>query len=89
MISQSPHHDDISELGQRIYSEQIEPQMLPGDIGRFVVIDVDSGDFEIADRDVEATMKLMQRRAPGRFYGLRVGYKAAYRLGSRCLKGDE
>jgi hypothetical protein len=87
MISQATHHNDISMLGQRIYREQIEPTLSADDKGRFVVIDVDSGDYEIADRDIEATMELMKRRQPGRFYGLRVGYNAAYRLGTRFTAG--
>jgi hypothetical protein len=87
MISQASHHDDISQLGQKVYRERIEPMLSTNDKGRFVVIDVDSGDYEIADRDIDATMTLMKRREPGRFYGLRVGHKAAYRLGTRSLRG--
>lgn len=51
-------------------------------IGRFVVIDVKSGDYEVADRDADATFRLMARRPDAETWAERVGYAAAYRLGA-------
>lgn len=87
MISRTPQGSEIAELGEAIYHAQIEPTLSSSDQNRFVVIDVDSGDYEIADTDIAASLELMKRREPGRFYGVRVGHRAAYHLGGSSLKG--
>jgi hypothetical protein len=82
MISKATDRGDISALGCQIYHEQIEPTLSPDDRRRFVVIDVDSSDYEIADHDIDAVLKLKERRQPGRFYIMRIGYRAAYHFGA-------
>jgi hypothetical protein len=80
---------DIAARGEAIFREQVEPRLGGEHKGRFVVIDVDSGDFEIAETDAVATSRLKERHPPGRFYGLRIGHRTAYRLGARSLTGDQ
>ena len=46
--------------------------------GSFVVIDVESGDYEVADGDAVATRRLLTRRPEAVTYAVRVGYRAAY-----------
>ena len=41
---------EISALGKLIYRQKIRPLMSEKDIGRFVFVDVYSGDYAIADR---------------------------------------
>ena len=72
---------EISALGKMIYRKKIRPLMTEADIGKFVVIDVDSGDYEIADRDLIATRRLKERKPDACSYAIRVGYSAAYFLG--------
>ena len=83
MIFPSTDRDGVAELGRRIYHEKIEPTLSPDDKDRFVVVDVNSGDYEIADRDIDAVLKLKERREPGRFYVVRVGRRAGYSLLTR------
>ena len=71
----------IGELGSEIY-ERLAPIIETAEnIGKAVVIDVDSGDYEIADEKIEAADRLEQRRAPGRFYYMLVGYDAGGSMG--------
>ncbi len=49
--------------------------------GTFVVIDVESGDYEIDARDADATYRLLQRRPDGYTYAFRVGFPTAGRIG--------
>jgi hypothetical protein len=43
-------------------------------------VDVESGDYEVGDDDLQATKRLLGRRPNAVLYGLRVGRNAAYRL---------
>jgi hypothetical protein len=69
---------EIAARGEAIYRELIGSQIGPVEKGTFVVIDVDSGDYEIDARDATATRRLLKRKPAAVTYGVRVGHRAAY-----------
>lgn len=69
---------DIAARGEAIYREHIRPRVRSVKKGSFVVIDVDSGDFEVDVGDAVATRRLLERRPQAVTYGIRVGHRAAY-----------
>ena len=74
----------ISNKGKKIYEETIKPQIdVEKEKGKFVVIDVDTEDYEIDKRDITATNRLLERRPGAMTYAVRVGFLAAYRMGGR------
>ena len=72
---------EIEALGEAIYENKIRINVESSNIGWFLVLDVDSGDYEIDKEDVIATKRLLARLPEATVYGLRVGYPSAYRLG--------
>ena len=78
MASRTYGPGEIKALGEAIYREQVHPKLGPVETGMFVVIDVESGDYESDVRDATATRRLLERRPDAVTYGLRVGYRAAY-----------
>lgn len=66
--------EEISARGQSIYMEQIFPTLAQGEKGKFVSIDIESGDYEIDAEDPYAFQRLLDRRPNGVFCGVRVGY---------------
>ncbi len=76
---------EVAARGEAIYREEIQPRIEPIEKGTFVVIDVETGDYEIDARDAAATRRLLQRRPSAVTYGVRVGHRAAYsHVGGRC-----
>ena len=71
--------DEVAARGDAIYRDQILPEIEPPPKGTFVVIDIESGDYEIDERDLTATLKLLKRRPAAMTYAVRVGYRAPYR----------
>ena len=69
---------EITVRGEAIYREKIKKLVEQTEKGKFVVIDVESGDYEIDPEDPIATRRLLDRRPSATIYGLRVGYSAAY-----------
>lgn len=67
---------EISALGKLIYRQKIRPLMTEKDIGRFVYVDVYSGEYEIAESMLDATHKLRKRVPETCGYMIRVGYSA-------------
>ena len=75
---------EIADLGEKIYHDHIKPSIeLEEEKGKFVVIDVDSGDYEIDKRDALASQRLLERRPGAIIYGVRVGFPTAYRMVSK------
>jgi hypothetical protein len=75
------HADEIAREGEAIYQRNIRREVESGNRGRFVVIDVLTGDFEIADEDLEASDRILERRPQAVLYGIRIGSPTAYRIG--------
>lgn len=68
---------EMANWGEKIYRERIRPTLTDADIGKFVHIDLNSGDYEIDTDDIASDLKLRARKPGSRYYGLRVGYTAA------------
>lgn len=85
VLSAQFNSDQIDSLGRALYDEWRTADSEARARGRFIVFDVRSKDYEIADSDIEATDRLLQRRPDGVLWGTRVGHPAAYRLGIRTL----
>ena len=72
---------DASAKGRAIYKEKILPLLEENDIGKVVVIDVNSGEYEIDDDDASALFRLLDRQPDAFTWSERVGYPAVHRLG--------
>ena len=81
--------DAMIERAQAHYRKEIRPHVYPQQKGRMVVIDLESLDYEIADRDIDATLRLRERRPGCLNFGIRIGYKAAYHFGARRTPDEE
>lgn len=77
--------DEVSARGEEIYQKQIRSQVENGNKGKFVVIDIVTGDYELDVDDATASMRLLARNPQAVIYGLRVGHPAAYRFGGSSL----
>ena len=72
---------DIGALAWQIYARHRSAVETPENIGKMMVIDVDSGDFEIDDEGIESSRKLKARHPGDRRFGIRIGYRAAESFG--------
>jgi hypothetical protein len=70
-----------SELGERaeaIYVEQLRHLVeTEENIGKMLIIEVESGDYEIDELGIESAHKLQARHPGAPLFGIRVGYKVA------------
>jgi hypothetical protein len=77
--------DEIAEQGQALYEREIQGSLAAGDVGKFLVLDIETGDYELDTDDLAAVQRARAKRPDGAFYVLRVGHSAAYRLGLKTL----
>ena len=72
---------EISALGKMIYRKNIRPLLTEADIGKYVIVDVYSGEYEIDEWSVEADLRLHARVPDACGYIMRVGYSAGVFFG--------
>ena len=84
-------NEEIGRRGEEVYEgsvrAKVEGEAGGSNEGRFVVLDVDSGDYELADKAVVATARLRERRPDAVFYLKRVGRRAAFRMRGGSFAG--
>ncbi len=80
--------EEVHSRGEAIYEQQIRTKVEPQHKGKFLVLDVETGEYEIDEDDLKATKRALAKRPGAVLYGLRIGYPTAYRLGGH-LATDE
>ncbi len=82
MANTQMDRDRISERGKNLYHDRIRAQVeTPNDIGKMVIIDVETGDYEVDQSGLEAARILHARQPNAELYGIRIGYRAADAIG--------
>ena len=72
----------IGMQADKLYAEHIRDMVYRDEnIGKMVIIDVDSGDYELDSSGVVAANKLYDRHPQAKLYGIRVGYRTADTIG--------
>lgn len=80
--------EEFARRGDEIYDREIEPHVGPDDEGKFVVIDIETGAYEIDHDEVAASDRLLSRTLDAQVWTMRVGSRYARRVGSRYEASD-
>ena len=73
--------DELACLGGDIYDRRVRPALRSEDDGKFVAIDIDTGDYEIDEDDYTSVMRLRSRIPAAEIWLLRAGYPTTCRIG--------
>ncbi len=69
---------ELSERAKAIYAERLRHSVeTEENIGKMLIIEVESGDYEIDELGIESAHKLQALHPGAPLYGIRIGYKAA------------
>jgi len=75
--------EEFARRGDQIYEHDIQPHLIADDEGKFVVIDIETGWYEIDDDEIAASDRLLLRRPEAQMWLTRVGFRGARRFGPR------
>lgn len=79
--------DEVVQRGIDLYEHQIRDLVETDEnIGKQIVIDVETGDYEIDHSGLLASRRLMAKHADAALYGLRIGYDAVYSIGGTLTR---
>ena len=82
MLETALSPDEVVRQGEEIYQRDIRSRVeTPENVGKFLSLDIFSGDYEIDEDDLTAEERLLSRKPDARVYALRIGYPFAYHMG--------
>jgi hypothetical protein len=73
--------EEIARRGDAIYQEKILPKLTTKDRGKFLAIDIETGEYEISRSEMKAGDKLRARLPEVQIFMVRVGYTTAHSFG--------
>jgi hypothetical protein len=73
--------DELAGLGGAIFDQNVKPALRPDDEGKFVAIDVETGEYEIDADDYAAVARLRSRKPEADVWLMRAGYPTTYKMG--------
>ena len=76
----------FAQRGDEIYESQIKAQVEKNDHGKIVAIDIETGDFEVDQSEIEACNHLEARRPDAQIWIIRIGSRHVRRFGGRARK---
>ena len=79
--SNSLSKHEIVQRGKQLYQSKLQADAERDHLGKFIVVDVHSGDHEIDASAGEAARRILERRPGAILYLVRIGEKVAYRFG--------
>ena len=73
--------EDVAAKGDTFYRQRLQKKLEPEYEGSFLVIDIETGAYEIDADDFLAAKRLLASHPDAVIYGLRIGFSTAYRIG--------
>jgi hypothetical protein len=74
---------ELARLGTEVFDRRVRPALRPDDDGKFVAIDVDSGEYEIDPDDYTAVTRLRARVPAADVWLARADSMTTCRIGWR------
>jgi hypothetical protein len=74
--------DEIDRIGHELYEQQIRPTVEKEEnIGKLVSIDIETGDYEIADELLVTARRILAKHPGAAIWSERIGFNAVYAVG--------
>ena len=73
--------EEFARRGTELYESKIRALVESDNIGRILAIDIESGEYAVADETIEACQALFDKNPDAQIWILRIGYIAVERMG--------
>lgn len=74
--------EEVAQRANQLYETSIRQLVeVEDNIGKMVIIDIETGDYEVDNSGIEASHILMKKHPNARLFGIRIGYNVAVSFG--------
>jgi len=74
--------EEICSRGSALYESKLRSAVEQGNLDKFLIIDIESGDYEIDTDDLAASDRAHQKHPNGAFFGMRIGRRTSGTIGT-------
>ncbi len=74
--------DEIVARGKDIYEKQLKSKLESQNVGKFLVIDIESGEYEMDDDDLTAALRAYAKNPDGARYEMQIGCATSGTIGA-------
>jgi hypothetical protein len=64
---------EVTQLAREMYERTIKDTVEPTHIGKFIVIDIETGEYDIDEDDMAVSLRMHLRKPTGVRFGMRIG----------------
>ena len=81
--------DEVVERGKALYEQSIRAQVEEGNLGKLLMIDVNTGNWVLGEDRIEMARRLRTQNPEALNYGMRIGYPATEAIGTTLRPSNE
>src|SRR6266516_382285 len=78
----------FARRGDAIYEKDILPKLAAKDVGKFLAIDIETGEYEIAADEMKAGDKLRRRLPEAQIWMVLIGYASTRKFGGLQIRQE-
>ena len=76
--------EEFARRGDALYETKIRPLVEEGNQGKFVLIDIETGDYEVDEDELSSSDRLCERTPDAQVWIKRIGNRSVRRFGPRA-----
>jgi hypothetical protein len=81
--------EEVAKRAYKVYESAIRHKVeTEENIGKMVIIDVETGDYEVDETGIQAAENLQAKSPYARLFGIRIGYNVAVSFGGVMERVD-
>lgn len=74
--------EEVARRAKQLYESTIRQQVeVEENIGKMVIIDIETGDYKVSENGLHAAEHLIEKHPNARLFGIRIGYNVAASFG--------
>lgn len=74
--------EEVAKRAKQLYESTIREKVeVEKNIGKMVIIDIETGDYEVDKTGLQASRNLSKKHLNARLFGIRIGYNVAVSFG--------
>jgi hypothetical protein len=80
--------EEIVRRGKELYDREIRPKVEAGNKGKILVIDIETGAYEIDSDQLAAAERALAKHPDAALFAMRIGYPTMGRIGAQLSAAD-
>jgi hypothetical protein len=82
--------EEVAQRAKQLYESNIRKEVeIEANIGKMVIIDIETGNYEVDETGLKAARNLSKKHPNARLFGIRIGYNVAVSFGGVMERVDK